>query len=301
MAEHRTAVVVGEALVDVVVTADGRTTEAPGGSPLNVAVTLARLGVPTTLVTALGDDPRGDRIAEHLAGSGVELADGARTLEATSSAVARLGADGAATYDFDLHWDLPDRPLPAATVVHAGSLGLFLPPGAEVVRAQLERAAERSLVTLDPNARPTLVPDADATRAGFELACAHAHVVKLSDEDAAWLYPGTSVEAVVDRLLGLGIRLVGVTRGAGGVRLASSAASVDVGAPRVQVADTIGAGDSLMGALVQQLVVRDLAADLVGGRALTSVELTEIGGFATSVAAVTVSRHGADPPWLDEL
>ena len=301
MPEPGTAVVVGEALVDVVVAADGRSTEAPGGSPLNVAVTLARLGVPTTLVTALGNDPRGERIAAHLAASGVTLADGSLSLGATSSAVARIGTDGAATYDFDLHWDVPDRPLPPATVVHAGSLGLFLPPGAEVVRAQLERAAERSLVTLDPNARPTLVPDAAATRAAFERACAHAHVVKLSDEDADWLYPGTSVDAVVDRLLGLGLRLVGVTRGGAGVRLASGAAAVEIGAPSVRVADTIGAGDSFMGALVQQLVVRDLAADLVGGRVLTSAELTEIGGFAASVAAVTVSRHGADPPWLHEL
>jgi fructokinase len=301
MAEHGTVVVVGEALVDVVVTADGTATEAPGGSPLNVAVTLSRLGVPTTLVTALGEDARGDRIVDHLAASGVGLADGARCLEATSSAVARLGTDGAATYDFDLHWELPDRPLPPAAVVHAGSLGLFLPPGADVVHAELERAAERSLVTLDPNARPTLVPDAAATRARFEEACRHAHVVKLSDEDAAWLYPGTSLEAVVDRLLGLGIRLVGVTRGAAGVRLASAAAAVEVEAPQVRVADTIGAGDSFMGALIQQLVVRDLAADVAHGRALASVELAEVGGFAAAVAAVTVSRQGADPPWLREL
>lgn len=301
MAAPGNVVVVGEALVDVVVSPDGSTTEAPGGSPLNVAVTLSRLGVPTTLVTALGDDARGDRVAEHLAASGVDLADGARSLAATSTAVARLGADGAATYDFDLHWELPAGPLPAAPVVHAGSLGLFLPPGAEVVRAELERAAERSLVTLDPNARPTLVPDAEATRAAFEQACAHAHVVKLSDEDADWLYPGTSVDAVVDRLLGLGLRLVGVTRGAAGVRLASPAASTDVPAPAARVADTIGAGDSFMGALVQQLVTRDLAADLVDGRALTTVELDAIGGFAAAVAAVTVSRPGADPPWLHEL
>jgi fructokinase len=301
MDERGTVVVVGEALVDVVVSADGTVAEAPGGSPLNVAVTLSRLGVPTTLVTALGDDARGDRIAQHLSASGVALGDGARSLPATSSAVARLRADGAATYDFDLHWDLPDRPLPPATVVHSGSLGLFLPPGGEVVRGRLEEAAEHSLVTIDPNARPTLLSDAAATRTAFEQVCAHAHVVKLSDEDADWLYPGRPVDGLVAHLLGLGVRLVGITRGAAGVRLASAAGAADVAAPRVQVADTIGAGDSFMGALIQQLVTRDLAADLADGRALTTVELAAIGDFAASVAAVTVSRQGADPPWLAEL
>jgi fructokinase len=169
------------------------------------------------------------------------------------------------------------------------------------VRAELERASGRSLVTLDPNARPSLMPDAAATRATFEELCGHAHAVKLSDEDAEWLYPGRTVEAVVDRLLTLGIGLVGVTRGSAGVRLASAAAAVDVAAPAVRVADTIGAGDSFMGALIRQLVVSDLGAGLVAGRAPTADELVEVGTFAASVAAVTVSRHGADPPWLHEL
>ncbi|MDH2414551.1 PfkB family carbohydrate kinase [Nocardioides sp. CER19] len=296
-----TAVVIGEALIDVVVTPDGRVAEASGGSPLNVAVTLGRLGVATTLVTALGEDPRGERIAEHVAASGVALAAGAHTLDATSTAVARLGADGAATYDFDIHWHVPDRPLPPATVVHAGSLGLFLPPGADVVRARLAQAAEQSLVTLDPNARPTIVPDAAATTETFEELCGHAHVVKLSDEDAAWLYPGLTLEAVVTRLLGLGLGLVGVTRGSAGVLLASGDEVVTVAAPAVRVADTIGAGDSFMGALVQQLIARELTGGLRDGRALTAAQLADVGAFAASVAAVTVSRHGADPPWLHEL
>lgn len=295
------AVVIGEALVDVVETSPGERAEVVGGSPLNVAVTLARLGIDTVLVTALGDDRRADAIEEHLAASGVRTLSGRRRLPRTSTAAARLGPDGAAEYDFDVDWDIRDEPLPASSIVHAGSIGLFLQPGADAVRRHVERASGGALVSLDPNIRPAFLPDRAAAVRAFEGLVAVADVVKLSEEDAAWLYPGLDEEGVRDRLLGLGAGLVGITRGGAGCVLASNAAVVEAPAPPTTVVDTIGAGDSFMGGLLRHLLASGLAATMRSGGPLGRDELAGTADFALRVAAATVARRGANPPLLSEL
>jgi fructokinase len=296
-----TATVVGESVLDVVQPSEGPAVERPGGSPLNVAVTLARLGVSTQLVTALGDDRAAELIERHLAGSGVWLAPGARCLPATSTAVAHVRADGSAEYRFDIRWDLPAPALEPADVVHAGSLALFLRPGSQVVQEVLQQAAEQSLVSLDPNIRTTLLPGPEDVRPRFEALAKRAHVVKMSDEDAHWLYPELRQGEILEHVLGLGPSLTAISRGSEGALLASPRATVEIPAPRVHVADTIGAGDAFMGGLLTQLLERDLAARLVGGAQLVTAELEEIGSFAATVAAITVSRRGADPPYRAEL
>src|SRR4051812_22064772 len=154
--------VVGEALVDIVVPPDGTRTLAPGGSPLNVAVGLARLGVATELVTEIGDDDLGRLLAEHLAGSDVSLGDGS-VIEGrpTNTATARLDEHGAASYSFDLRWELSTRPSPTAfDALHVGSLGATLDPGRDsVVQTAQEAARAGLMVSLDPNVRPALTPD----------------------------------------------------------------------------------------------------------------------------------------------
>ncbi|WP_459983950.1 carbohydrate kinase family protein [Nocardioides sp. AN3] len=295
------ALVIGEALVDIVRDPEGVTLEAVGGSPLNVAVTLARLGVPTQLLTSLGDDHRADLIEDHLEQSGVELVPGARRLARTSTATATLQADGSAHYEFDLEWDPTPAQPRTATCTHAGSLGLFLEPGADLVRCRLEEAAHSSLVTLDPNIRPTLLADLGRTRVAFERLLPLAKVVKLSDEDAGWLYPGMPEREVVRHLLGAGPTVVAVTRGPQGCVMASGEFVVEVPAVRTDVVDTIGAGDSFMGALLHQLMVSGLTADVLAGETLWPEELDLLGRRAAQVAAVTVSRPGADPPWLADL
>ncbi len=295
-----TAVVIGEALVDVVVHG-GERFDKPGGSPLNVAVTLARLGVPTQLVSALGDDPCADLVEDHLAGSGVDLVAGARRLTATSSAVARLGEDGAATYAFDVRWDPPVPTVRHAAAVHAGSVALFLRPGRDVVATALRSAAGRALVTLDPNIRPSLLPDARMVRVAFEDLVPCADLVKLSDEDAQWLYPGRAPEEVLARMVDLGAATAAVSLGADGALLAGRHGGVAVAAPVVPVADTIGAGDAFMGGLVARLLDTGLAAGLVAGGSLAPDELTDIGRHAAQVAAMTVARRGADPPYREDV
>jgi len=293
--------VIGEALVDVVRHAGGDSFEAPGGSPLNVAVALSRLGVDTSLLTALAIDARTDSIVDHLTRSGVALVEGARRLPRTSTATAVLRADGSAAYEFDLAWDPTPHVGPSARVVHAGSLALFLQPGEALVRQRLEERAGTAMISLDPNIRPTLLPDLQVVRRGFERLLRSANVVKLSNEDLAWLYPHVAERDAVRRLLDAGPSLVVVTRGAEGCALASGAAQVDVAAVPTDVVDTIGAGDSFMGGLLWQVLVSDLVDDLTGGRSLSPGDLADLGVAAARVAAITVSRSGADPPWLAEL
>lgn len=292
---------IGESLVDIVETRDGKVFEAPGGSPLNVAVTLGRLGIETHLLTALGDDERADGIEAHLTDSDVTLMDGVRRLSRTSTATATIQTDGSAHYEFAIAWDPPDSAAPLVGVVHAGSLGLFVEPGSSNVRRRLEAATASTLVTLDPNIRPSLLPGRAAVLTHYEELLALAHVVKLSDDDAAWLYPELSEREVSRRVLDRGPALVVITRGAHGCVLASRGAFVELPSAPADVVDTIGAGDSFMGALIQQFIRRGVAGDLVDRASLWPEELAAIGGVAADVAAITVGRRGADPPRISDL
>ncbi|HET7385461.1 MAG TPA: carbohydrate kinase [Nocardioidaceae bacterium] len=287
--------VVGESLVDVVTRPDGSVSRAVGGSPLNVAVGLARLGVPTRLVTRIGDDPDGAMVDAHLQASGVEVAGGRSPR--TSTAVARLDADGSANYDFELTWDLPGQPAPRDVLgLHVGSLGTVLDPGRKAV---LDLLAERPdcLVGYDPNARPAFVDDPDsAWRVALEVA-SYTRLVKLSDEDARLLAPGLADREVAEALLEAGSDLVVLTRGAEGAEAFTAGQQVQVPGVPVEVADTVGAGDSFTAALLAVLVGWGVAHPA----GLDADRLVRLTHAAATVAAVTCGRPGADPPWRSEL
>lgn len=287
--------VVGEALIDIVHHPDGTVVEHVGGSPTNVALGLGRLGVPVRLRTALARDARGERIAAHLTGSGVLVDPGSWALPRTSTAVAHIGGDGAAAYDFDLDWQLPE-PLALAgeRVVHVGSIAAFLEPGASTIEDFLSCVAGRVRVTFDPNIRPALVGDRSTAVATVERLVRVSDVVKLSDEDAAWLFPGMPVGEVADRILGLGAKIVAVTLGGQGAVLATQANTVTVAAPAVTVVDTVGAGDTFMAALIDALLPHpDLNLD--------DDALRGVGAYAVAAAAITVQRAGADLPHRHQL
>ena len=155
-------VVAGEALIDVVVDRDGDSSETPGGSPLNVAVGLARLDVPTTLISQVGHDERGGLVVQHVTGSGAEIVAVPTSSGRTSVATARLDAGGAASYDFDLEWSLPRQELPRCHALHVGSLGTVLTPGRDSVLDLVDQAADReTFVSFDVNLRETFVDDRD--------------------------------------------------------------------------------------------------------------------------------------------
>ncbi|MGN8131352.1 carbohydrate kinase family protein [Paenarthrobacter sp. 22069] len=303
--------VIGEGLVDVVQRASGIEAHV-GGSPLNVAVGLARLDHPVQFIGRYGRDAYGDSVAAHLRSSSVMLPVPPDDLP-TSVATALIDDDGAATYTFDLTWELPgitDRlgfMLRGTTLLHTGSIATMLMPGATEVLAAVEFAHPSATISFDPNCRPTIVTDVDFARRQAEKFVTLSDVVKASDEDLAWLYPGQDVLDSARKWLALGGEegpaLVVVTRGADGPWGVCRTGEAKVAAPRVEVADTVGAGDSFMAALLSGLVDRELdgAQNRQELRELPAEGLAELLAHAAKAAAVTVSRPGANPPTRAEL
>lgn len=293
------ALVIGEALIDIVDRADGSDAHV-GGSPLNVAVGLSRLGVDVVFATEFGDDEHGRLISTHLADANVGSVQTATRSAPTSTARARIGSDGSATYLFDLTWSFDHPPrTDGFTVVHAGSVGALRQPGAQGVIELVEALPPDVLVTFDPNIRPALLPRREETRALVERFAARADVVKLSDEDAAWLYPEDPSSAPV-RLLAQGPSIVAVTRGSAGSDIHTTGRFVTVPPYRTAVADTIGAGDAYMSGIVGAIVRGGLKERVLDG-SVDRADLTSIGHFAATAAGITVSRSGAVPPTEDEV
>ena len=300
------ALVIGEALVDVVIRSDAATEEIPGGSPANVALGLARLERDAKLSCWIGTDARGQAVRSHLEASGVELIPGSDGAAKTSSAEATIGETGAATYNFHLDWNPPapqldEKPL----LVHTGSIAAILEPGAATVTEVLRKYRETSTITYDPNARPQLMGDPEQARATVEKLIGMADLVKCSDEDVQWLTGSDDLEGVLRGWLELGPAVVVVTRGkAGALVMTSSGLRVEVPAdPSVVVADTVGAGDSFMGGLLDAIWSEGLvgAAQREALHNVDAAALQRIVRHAAIIADITVSRAGANPPTRAEL
>lgn len=294
------ALVVGESLVDVVEASDGPAAEHPGGSAANVAVALARLERPVRLATSFADDSRGRLIAEHLAASGVGLAADPHVVRRTSAATATLDAHGAASYAFDLDWRLAEVPVePAPLLVHVCSFSAVLEPGAGSVRRAVEAVAGRSVVSYDINLRPAVTGTGDEIRRRVLELATRADLVKASDEDLEALWPDGVGRAIAE-LLARGPAAVVVTRGGGGAECHTPSGVVRSRAVVVDVADTIGAGDTFSAGLLDALWQRGaLTPD--GLRELDAEAWRAVLDHAARAAAVTVSRPGADPPYRGEL
>ena len=310
--------VAGEALVDLVPAPVGGYFEiAPGGSPANVALGLARLGVPARLLARIADDMLGKRIRDHLTHNGVQLDHAVDAKEQTSLAMVSLDADGSPAYDFringtaDWQWtpaELAGALEPGASgpvvALHSGSIALTTPPGDAVLRDLLARAADSVTISYDPNCRPLLMGRPESVLDGVHELLGVADVVKVSQEDLHWLVPDLSPEQVVDDWLGRGATLVAVTLGAEGV-LAGTSSGLRARRPgvSVKVIDTVGAGDTFSAALLAGLH----RARLLGAakrQALASLDystLDELLHDAVLAAAICCSRRGADPPTRGDL
>ncbi|MEV0189466.1 carbohydrate kinase [Kitasatospora purpeofusca] len=284
-------VVIGECVADVVRTDGAPDVVHPGGSPANVAYGLARLGEPVALLTQLADDPYGRLIRAHLESAGVTLLSAAGTGSArrTPSAVVRLDEQGRAEYAFDIGWTLPPVELPHPPGhLHIGSIAAVTGPGAAAVLALVERWRGRAGVSYDPNVRPALMGEHGEAVRRVERCVALSDLVKASDEDLEWLYPGRAPEEVARHWLGLGPAAVAITRGpAGAFALTADGRRAEAAARTVEVADTVGAGDAFTAALLH---ARRTGAGLDAALAR-----------ATAAATLTVTRPGATPPDAAEL
>ena len=299
-----TVLVVGEALIDVVPDAGGQPQDYPGGSPANVAITLGRLQRDVRLVTLLGDDARGALVRTWLEASNVTVLAQPTGSGRTSSAEVTLDASGAASYVFDLDWDLSAVPDHECDVIHVGSIATVLDPGADTVLDAVRARRDRSVVSLDPNARPAITPDRTGPVARVEELVALADVVKVSDEDLGWLHPDDDPLATATRWAAGGPGLVVVTRGGdGAIAVRADGTTLEVPGVPVAVADTVGAGDTFSGVLVDALLALGVSG-AAGAETLRALSDRDVLGAVTPAAigaAINVSRPGADPPSRTEL
>jgi fructokinase len=301
-----TIVVGGEALIDLVPHAAGELRAHTGGGPYNTARTLGRLEQDVHYLGCISDDGFGAQLRGQLTEDGVSLDTVVATELPTTLALAELDERGAATYRFYSEGTSAPALAPEAALeaiparvdmLHVGTLGLVMEPTALALQAVVEAVSDRALVMVDPNCRPTFIPDRGTYRRSLAATLALAHVVKVSDDDLRYLEPGAGTLAAARALLDDGPGVALVTLGSDGALVVTAEATVDVPAPNVTVVDTIGAGDAFGGGFLAywrlKALGRDALADIEAVRAATA--------FACVVAARTCERPGASPPRLSDL
>lgn len=284
---------------------DGRV----GGSGLNVALGLARLGRPVAFLTKNGSDPCGRRILAFLKQEGIDTRFVIETNRNSTLAMVETDTTGEPRYAFyaegsaDRSLDIKELPvLPGEIrVVHVGSYTTVLEPAASAYLALIRREHAQRFIAYDPNVRLTAVPDPEIWRQSVNSFAASAHLLKLSHEDARQLYPKRGIESLATDFIHRGVRLIIVTNGReGAIAFTAEGCSAAVPAPPVGIVDTLGAGDSFQAALLAWLERHD-ALQGAEASALDSDALQAMLGFAARAAAITCSRRGADLPRLAEL
>jgi fructokinase len=290
--------VCGEVLIDVLPTGP-----VVGGGPANTAKALSRLGHAMDFVGGISTDAYGQMARKELERDGVGLGLSLESSKPTCTATVHLDKagsatytfviDGTATFDFSPSW-LPDPERLKPSVLHIGTLATVVEPGAAVLFDWAVKCAEFAPIVFDPNVRPSFLGDRKKYCQAVEKWVGISSVVKLSDEDIAWLYPDESIDEVAHRWLEGETSLVVVTRGAKGIIGYTHGASEEVEGVRVDVVDTVGAGDTV-GAILAEGVVQRSVAGLVGHT------LNSVLHRAAVAAGITVSRAGAQPPRMHEL
>jgi fructokinase len=302
----------GDALIDflAVKSTDGRDALLPavGGSCLNVAIGMARLGAPTGFVGGISTDPFGRMIADHAQTSQVDLRYAARSAHPTTLAFVRT-IDGEPHYAFydeetaSKQWRYQPGAIPFDEIdaIHLGSTTLVDKKGAAQALKMVEAARRETTLSFDPNCRPNLVQDKEDYVRRMDFFATRADIVRLSDSDFAFLYGDDDYARKAEALLSAGALLFVVTHGEHGARAWHRAAgSLTVEAPKIDVVDTVGAGDSFQAGLL--FALREMGRiGKVWLSQMSGDDLERALAFATSCAAVTCGRPGADPPRLSEV
>ena len=290
--------VCGEVLIDILPSGP-----VVGGGPANTAKALARLGHDVHFIDGISSDEFGQSARSELLNDGVNLdlalasdkptCTATVTLDAAGGASYEFLIDGTATFDFNASW-LPDPYRYQPQVLHIGTLVTVIEPGASALYDWAMQVAELAPIVFDPNIRPSVQPDRDLYEAAVEKWAALSAVIKVSDDDLAWLFPGQAIEDVANRWINDGAFLVVVTQGANGLMGYTSDGRVEVPGVKVDVVDTVGAGDTVGAIVVEAMLAHglvELRGDLLRG------VLTR----AAAAAAITCSRKGAQPPYKHEL
>ena len=290
--------VCGEVLIDILPTGP-----VVGGGPANTAKALARLGHDVHFIDGISTDAYGVSARAELLRDGVNLdlalasdnptCTATVTLDAAGGASYEFLIDGTATFDFASSW-LPDPYRYQPQVLHIGTLVTMIEPGASALYDWAMQVAELAPIVFDPNIRPSVQPDRDLYEAAVEKWAALSAVIKVSDDDLAWLFPGQAIEDVANRWINDGAFLVVVTQGVNGLMGYTAEGRVEVPGVKVDVVDTVGVGDTVGAIVVEAMLVHGLIA--LHGDLLRSV-LTR----AAAAAAITCSRKGAQPPFKHEL
>lgn len=310
----------GEALIDMIPQAleDGAKAYQPhcGGAVFNTAIALGRLGIDCGMVTGFSSDLFGNQLKAGLAQSGVDVSHVIISDRPTTLAFVKLENGQASYFFYDENSagrmltpsQLPDLPEKASTL-YFGGISLACEPGADFYAALAEREAENQIIVIDPNIRPSFIADEAAYRKRLAGMLAIADIVKISDEDLNWINPGDdALEQKAVDLLDQGPKIVVLTKGENGATAFFSdngkTRRIDAPAQKAKVVDTVGAGDTfnagLMASLSEAGLMEKTALSDVAPEQLEQALKTAL-DFAARVAAVTVSRKGADPPWAKEL
>jgi len=295
--------VCGEVLIDLIPDTSGERVPHVGGGPANTAKALARLGHDVYFIDGISSDKYGQISRQELLDDEVKLDLALNSEKPTCLAIVSLnengGAsyvfeiDGTATFDFSDSW-LPDPARYKPSVLHIGTLVTVIQPGADVLYDWAMQVAEFAPIVFDPNVRSVVMNDRDEYLAAVERWVAISSVVKVSDDDMAWLYPGQQYADVAKRWISDGAALVVVTRGADGLVGFTADGSVEVPGVKVDVADTVGAGDTV-GAIVVEAMIEKGILNLTGDT------LKAVLNRAAIAAGITCSRKGAQPPYKHEL
>lgn len=290
--------VCGEVLIDILPSGP-----VVGGGPANTAKALARLGHDVHFIDGISTDAYGKSAREELLRDGVKLdlalasdkptCTATVTLDAAGGASYEFLIDGTATFDFNTSW-LPDPYRYQPQVLHIGTLVTMIEPGASALYDWAMQVAEFAPIVFDPNIRPSVQPDRDLYEAAVEKWAALSAVIKVSVDDLAWLFPQSTIDDVASRWINDGAFLVVVTRGADGLVGYTSEGRVEVPGVKVDVVDTVGAGDTVGAIVVEAMIAHGLIA-------LRGDLLKDVLTRAASAAAITCSRKGAQPPCKHEL
>ena len=290
--------VCGEVLIDILPTGP-----VVGGGPANTAKALARLGHDVHFIDGISSDKYGQMSRQELLDDEVKLDLALNSDKPTCLAIVSInesgGAsyefeiDGTATFDFSDSW-LPDPSRYKPSVLHIGTLVTVIQPGADVLYDWAMQVAEFAPIVFDPNVRSVVINDRDKYLAAVEQWVAISSIVKVSDDDLAWLYPDQQYVDVAGRWISDGAALVVVTRGANGLVGFTADGSVEVPGVKVDVADTVGAGDTVGAIIVEAMIEKGILN-------LTGDTLKAVLNRAAIAAGITCSRKGAQPPYKHEL